>query len=61
MQSIDWSYIEHLRRVAFHGSPLTREQEKLCEQAIKVDAERYRKIGERLRNEYRASFFGVPK
>jgi len=62
MQKVDWGHIEGIRRRSFHsGVPLSQSEEQECLRAIKEDAERYDRIGEHLRDEYKASFCGVPR
>jgi hypothetical protein len=54
-KSIDWLRVEHIQRTSFHGGGCPPHDLDYCQQALAADPERYRQIGERLREDYAAS------
>jgi hypothetical protein len=52
---VDWSRVEYLRRRSFLGTQPNDDELDYCSAAYEADPERYAKIGERVRAEYRDS------
>jgi hypothetical protein len=55
LTELEWSKVEQLQYQAFHGIELSKEEMELCKKALREDAERYKRNGSDLRENYRKS------